>query len=230
MKIKATINDIMVNPNSHVPDLTICKSNLKHAGSGLFSTRWIAKGQPVCEYKGEYLTAERIESGDTDYVLTLTDNPMTDLNGNLIRGIDADPHKAQEIGYGGFANDRFTHYPESLLGMERRINKTTVKMKEENRDYFMGVIGKLKKESDYKLSDKEKKKFKRIYKRQSINYDKYLNLLGELGYNCIYYRLPSAAAFILLSIKDIFPGEEIYVPYGEAYWKPRNEQETNTKD
>ena len=173
MKIKATINDIMVNPNSPVPDLTICKSNLKDAGSGLFSTGWIPKGKPVCEYKGEYLTEERIGSGDTAYVLSLTDNPMEDLNGNLIRGIDADPHKAQEIGYGGFANDRFTHYPESLLKMERRINKTTAKMKEENQDCFLGVSGKFKKESDYKMSDKEKKKFKRIYKRQSINYDKY---------------------------------------------------------
>ena len=47
--------------------------------------------------------------------------------------------------------------------------------------------------------------------------------LIDKGYNVQLYPVPTAAYFIVLSIRDIEAGEEIYVDYGDGFWNKTKE-------
>jgi hypothetical protein len=234
MKIKANIHDAVHNPASLRPSLTIDKSDIEGAGDGLFCTEFIGKGFPICEYKGDMLSqngmAERANQGADAYILMLGDPAMAGLNGEFFSSIDAHPENANEIGYGGFANDLYTDYPKDILDLIKEQKKETIKFRDGSSDYINSI------DWNKKLPKEDRRKVKKLLKplvRATVNLQE---AYASHGYNAIYHRLKGLPSFLLMSIKDIYPGDEILVPYGPQYWeavKNRNkksEQKANTKD
>ena len=42
----------------------------------------------------------------------------------------------------------------------------------------------------------------------------------EGGYNVTFWHVPNETITYLVPIREIQPGEEIYVDYGDEYWQP----------
>jgi hypothetical protein len=217
MKIKANIHDVVHNPVSSLPSLIIDKSDIEGAGDGLFCNEFIGKGFPVCEYKGDMLSqngmAPRVNQGADAYMLNLGDPAMAGLNGELFEIIDAHPENAKEIGYGGFANDLYIDYPKDILDLIKEQKKETIKFIDGNSDYIKSI------DWNKKTPKEDKRKFKKLLKplvRATVNLQE---TYASHGYNTIYHRLKGLPSFLLMSIKDIYPGDEILVPYGPKYWE-----------
>ena len=230
MKTKANLHDAVCNPGMPWPDLIIDDSDIEGAGKGLFSNKLISKGLPVCEYKGDLLSSQEVidlSPKDQLYVLALGDPPMASLSGKILTCINADPEKAKEIGYGGFANDLNTNYPETLI---KAINEHEHKGIE-----FLKNSTPLIKSLNFnkKLPLESRRKLKKQMKALTRSASNLKSIYLSYGYNALYERISGLPCFMLISIKDIYPGDEIYVPYGFRYWQAfnkSNEQKTDTKN
>jgi hypothetical protein len=59
--------------------------------------------------------------------------------------------------------------------------------------------------------------------------EKKLNMSIEAGYNCTYFIVPNEPIIYLTAIRNIEPGEELLVNYGDKYWEPFIEAEQAQK-
>lgn len=222
MKIKANIHDAVHNPSSPRSSLVISKSDIEGAGNGLFSNEFIREGSPICEYKGDLCSMEDIrvlaDEGKDSYILLLEEPHLVGLNGQVFIGINADPDHAQEVGYGGFANDRYTDYPKTILDLEKELKKAKAKLTAEHKDYIESLDWnkRIPKEDSRKI----KKWIKPISRISRKLYEEYVSH----GYNAVYERLKGLPSFLLIALKDIYPGDEIFVPYGPIYWTPKDKK------
>jgi hypothetical protein len=66
------------------------------------------------------------------------------------------------------------------------------------------------------IDDPEKNIIKRNNKR--------LKYLLDNDYNVQYYPVPTQPYFLILSLRDIEPGEELYADYGAVYWSAFQEK------
>ena len=196
--------------------LFVEKSAIPNAGLGLFTNLTIAQGRPICEYKGDLLTAEQVlkryPDHDSKYLLNLFSPPIVDGDGNPLV-IDADPERSAEIGYGGFANDRHMKYPQNIIEAVDRKAKLSAKLKPIREELLFSGCDVNKKMSKGNLRRWRKYQVKAV--RGDVDHE---NALVKAGYNAFYFRLLGAPSYLLLSLRDIFAGEEIFVPYGREYW------------
>tara|TARA_R100000808_G_scaffold8266_1_gene23487 strand:+ start:21358 stop:21978 length:621 start_codon:yes stop_codon:yes gene_type:complete len=176
--------------------LEIKTSNIKKAGLGLFATAHLPVGIPMCEYKGDLYTADKIEEkyaykidGTAPkepmprYALWHPAAKVKDGDNQLDVYIDCDPiSSTNPIGLGGYINDKHNY---------------------NNR------------QSGYWNVDEESNILEK--NKQRINY------LIKSGYNAQCYPVPTQPYFMILSIRDIEAGEEIYIDYGDVFWKKTKE-------
>ena len=214
--MNAKIHDAVVNSVTSSPNLIIVESDIKGAGQGLFTNQYIIKGRPICEYKGNLLTAEEASNlprSETLYLLGLGNPSVSDSQGKVFTRIDANPNSTAEIGYGGFANDLYTKYPQELIDCRERFAKETHRVMRKYGTYFSSL------NVNKKMSPADRKKLRKAFKKaislENELYEKY----AAHGYNGIFVRIPGVPGFLMMSLKDIYPGQEIYVPYGDEYWE-----------
>ena len=210
MKIKANIHDAVCNPTKPWPDLIVDKSDIEGAGNGLFSNKFIPKGRPICEYKGDILSNEQVNALGIEnqfYILALGDPPMLDLGGKVLTTINADPEKAKEIGFGGFANDLHTKYPEEIIKAMDKASSLGKAFREKLGTFIHSL------DFNKKLSHKNRKTLRKEMKKVARAEAGVTASYASNGYNATYIRIEGLPCFMLMSIKEIYPGDEIYVPY-----------------
>lgn len=173
--------------------LFLAQSKIPGAGVGLFTSKHILTGVPVCEYKGDVFTSSQELFSTKRYDYTLRQNlgsrmPMYTLGHNSGKLIDCQPWATKNIiGLGGFVND--------ALGFQLRMNPNY----SEKRKDMLGYT------EERQVATQEEKELK----------DKWEI---EMGYNTFYWSIPNEDKFYLMSIRNINPGEEIFANYGEQYW------------
>jgi hypothetical protein len=60
---------------------------------------------------------------------------------------------------------------------------------------------------------------------ESWNEEEKMKNILEAGYNCYMWPVPNEPMFLIIAIRNISPGEELYMDYGDEYWIPWGEAE-----
>ena len=177
--------------------LFISASTIQGAGAGLFAGNNIQKGRPVCEYKGDiFEDYEDLEkSGRYNYTLQMgiekTSPVYSITHEHTGKVIDSHPAFSKEaIGLGGFINDS--------LGPRLRMKQDYVDSVKELTLSFDNQS------SVTSLTDIDKTKDWKI----------------KMGFNVTAYSVPNEDKIIMMSLRDIKGGEEIFFDYGDNYWLP----------
>tara|TARA_R110002020_G_scaffold235703_1_gene447893 strand:- start:245 stop:889 length:645 start_codon:yes stop_codon:yes gene_type:complete len=170
-------------------------SNIPGAGVGLFTDTEVLNGTPVCEYKGEILeSADDIRlTQKYNYTLGMGfDKPAALYS---IRWSSANTQEKKLIdAHPSLTNEPtgLGSYANDILGWQERIKPEWAKEKKRREENEKTIAG-----------IKENKK-----------------LDVKAGYNVAYWAHPTDVVIYLIAIRDINPGEEIYVNYGDDYWDP----------
>ena len=177
-------------------------SKIPGAGVGLFCGADILAGDPVCEYKGEVFDLDDPNTGKKlaekySYTLALGfDKPIT-LYGikhaHLNVLVDAQPALTkEETGLGAYAND--------LAGWQKRLD---------DEEYFALFY------------DYQKKKNQSV---EDENFSEIMKIDREFwlaaGYNLRFWPVTSEPKILMMALRDVKAGEELYVDYGHNYWQP----------
>lgn len=172
-------------------------SLLKGAGCGLFAGGEIMKGVPVCEYKGEVFenVDGLIETGRYNYTLNMgLGRPhaiYTYHHPDLDKVIDCHPGICkEEMGLGAYINDRL-HWAD-------RTRPEYIKSRDEMLEQMQ--------------NKKNPQNFQEV---EIVN-----NWRNSIGWNLIFWPVPHLHKALLISTRNIKPGEELFVDYGDDYWEP----------
>jgi len=221
--LNARINDIVVDPQ-HIPTaLSVAGSNIRGAGLGLFSNVFILRGRPICEYKGDLLTDDQLNSMSSEerrYCLSLGDPPVLSAQGALTT-VDPNPDKDVEIGYGGFTNDFYTSYPQELIDLESKERGAVEDLIVGNWTYWESFRKDFCGDPRGKPSSIQRKKIRKTIKNYLALTREAEDIYRKHNYNAAVVRLAGAPSFLLVSLNEIYPGDEIYFPYGSRYWESR---------
>ena len=175
--------------------LFLASSKLPNAGVGLFTSKFIMQGVPVCEYKGDVFNNqdEMYKTNRYNFILKQgfglrSEYSLKHSNNGKI--VDCLPWATKSVmALGGFANDACNH--------EVRNSENYLKKKKE-------ALGHTEEKPTVTM---EEKKIKDAWE-------------VSCGWNVFFWSLPKKDSFYLISLRNIEPGEEILANYGEHYWKP----------
>ena len=175
----------------------ISPSRMEGGASGVITGSPIRAGIPVCEIKGDVFENEKelIESGRYDYTVKMGAKEKftqyASFHIDLNVVIDCHPvFSENEIGLGAYVNDRFNW---------------TARLHPDFQEKEKNILKQFKNEkSPTTLREVE------IYK----------NWKNEMGWNLDYFPVPSSPRILLLSTRDIQPGEELFIDYGIGHWTP----------
>lgn len=185
--------------------LFLASSKLPNAGVGLFTSKFIMEGVPVCEYKGDVFNNQDEMYKSNRYNYTLKDGVGLRSEYSLKHSdtgkiIDCLPWATKSVmGLGGFSNDACNH---EVRSSENYLNK-----KKEALGYT----------EERPIASIEEKKIKDSWEL-------------SCGWNVYYWSLPKEDYFYLISLRNIEPGEEIFANYGENYWMPFLAKKGNSTD
>ena len=173
--------------------LEIKTSNIKKAGLGVFATAGLPAGIPIAEYKG-----------DLSLINEVRERGVYEIKGEQPKSLMPRYslwHPAAKVrGEDGRQLDVYIDAHPTLskspIGFGGYIN--------DKHNYNNRPSGYWDTEQEGDILEKN---------RQRMQY------LIDNGYNAQYYPVPTQPYFMILSIKDIEAGEEIYVDYGDPYWE-----------
>lgn len=173
--------------------LEIKASNIKKAGLGLFATVSLPTGIPIAEYKGDLLLINEVRERYT-YEIKGAQPKIPIPRYSLW-------HPAAKVkGEDGQQLDVFIDPHPTLsknpIGFAGYVN--------DKYNYNNRPSGYWDTEQEGDILDRN---------RRRIQY------LIDKGYNVQYYPVPTQPYFMILSIRDIKAGEEIYADYGDPYWE-----------
>ena len=107
--------------------------------------------------------------------------------------MDAQPALTkEETGLGAYVND--------LAGWQKRLDD----------EEYIALF------NDYEKNKKQFIEDKNLSEAVRVDREFWLNA----GYNLRYWAVPAEPKLLLMAIKDIKAGEELYVDYGPKYWQP----------
>jgi hypothetical protein len=163
-------------------------SLIEGGGVGLFATAVIPDGIPVCEYKGEIFTTAEIIARKEKGI------PLT-YSVNFATKVC--PQGSP------LCCDSHPEHCKSEIGLGGFINDKMGPDLREAQD-----CGELSREAV--VGGSHEQHIKQFYSLRQ-------NLLKR-GYNVYFWEIPQGTSFLVMSLRQIEVGEELYTDYGNEYW------------
>jgi hypothetical protein len=173
--------------------LFLAQSKIEGAGVGLFTSKHIPIDVPVCEYKGDVFDSPEklFSTGRYDYTLSQklgAKLPLYTLGHNSGKLVDCQPWATKNIIGLG-------GFANDAAGFRLRMASGYMEKRKEILGYTEERL----------ITTPEERETKSKWEI-------------EIGYNTFYWAVPNETKFYLISMRNIKPGEEIFVNYGEKYW------------
>jgi hypothetical protein len=180
--------------------LKLSASNIPKAGVGVFTTSTVMAGVPMCEYKGDKLLRGQVSER---YTIGL----------DLPEGVGSVPIYSLK------------HPTAKAKGTDGKQLDIYIDCHPERSIEEIGLGGFINDKYNFKNRPKKPKWWSdspQPIEGQRNWYEpsrKKIKFLIQKGYNVYYWPVPLQPYFMLLSLRKIETGEELYVDYGDAYWK-----------
>jgi len=169
--------------------LMLQPSTIEDAGIGVFCTANIPSGVPVCEYKGDVLNDEEML---LRYAYTME---LYGFSKPKALYCINNHFRLESKGKGKQYIDAHPAVSVSPLGYGALINdKHAYPTRDTNAPGIAPRAG-------------------------DDSYDQMREDQVKAGYNVVFYPVPKANVYLLMSIREIKSGEELFVNYGNSYWE-----------
>ena len=183
-------------------------SKIPGAGVGLFAGTEIMGGTPVCEYKGEIFDIEEEKREDGLSPKLESEKKLGEKYGYTLQlGFDK-PAALYSIGWASPDGKQ-----KKLIDAQPSLTAEAIGLGGFVND-VLGWQERMKPE----YAEERKQREENVKSIEGLKANKELDV--KAGFNLEYWSHPTEVLIYLNALKDIKPGEELFVNYGDAYWNP----------